>query len=107
MGHGYFRSYTGMIEKKSRECSRCHVTETPRHLLSKCRKYDQKRGSMSKILTNSTNMAGLSLLLTIKKGLESTIEYLRNTRVATRKWILGQLDIPEEDAGGWGDLERD
>ena len=109
LGHGYFRSYTGMIEKKSRDCTRCHVTETPRHLLSKCRKYDQERGSMSKILTNSTNstIAGLSILLATKKGVESTIQYIRDTRVATRKWILGQIGIPEDDSGGWGTLERD
>ena len=49
----------------------------------------------------------MATLLTIKKGLESAIQYLRDTRVATRKWILGLLDIPEDDSRGWGNLERE
>ena len=87
MGYDYFRSYMGIIEKKSRDCTRCHVTKTPRHLLSKYRKYDQKRGSISKILTNSTNstIAELSILLAIKKGVKSIIQYIRDIKVAIRK----------------------
>ena len=48
----------------------------------------------------------MATLLTIKKGLESAIQYLRDTKVTTRKWILKQLNTSEEDAGGWGDLKR-
>ena len=98
LGHGYFRSYTGMIKKTTRNCHKCHVIETPKHLLLKCQNHIQERKSIK----NKT----MAILLITKKGLESAIQYLRDTRVATRKWILGQLDTPEEDAGGWGDLKR-
>ena len=88
-----------MIKKDTRSYNRCHVIEMPEHLLMKCRKYAQER----QLINNET----IATLLTIKKRLESAIQYLRDTRVATRKWILGLLDMPEDDSGGWGDLERE
>ena len=88
-----------MIQKQTRSCNRCHVIETPEHLLMKCRKYAQERQSINK--------ETIATLLTTKKGLESAIQYLWDTRVATRKWILGLLDISENDSGGWGNLERE
>ena len=33
--------------------------------------------------------------------------FLQKTRIATRKWILGEAGMAEDDAGGWGQLEQD
>ena len=40
MRYDYFRNYINIIEKKSREYSRCHVIKISRYLLNKYRKYD-------------------------------------------------------------------
>ena len=54
-----------MIKKQTRSYNRCHVIETPEHLLIKYRKYAQERQSIN----NET----IAILLTTKKGLESAI----------------------------------
>ena len=102
-GYGYFRSYTGLINQESRMCRTCHRPETPKHLLMECRNNNSERQKLRKNLGNF----GLPTLLTTKKGIENTIQYLQKTRIATRKWILGDAGISDDDAGGWGQLEHD
>ena len=83
-------------------CRTCHRPETPKHLLMECRNNNSERQELRKNLGNF----GLPTLLTTKKGIENTIQYLQKTRIATRKWILGDAGISDDDAGGWGQLEQ-
>ena len=46
----------------------------------------------------------LAQLLTTEKGIASLATYLQKTKVAIRKWQLGQIDESERFLGGWGDL---
>ena len=71
--------------------------------MMECRNNNRERHELRKNLGSF----GLPTLLTTKKGIENTIQYLQKTRIATRKWILGEAGMPDEDAGGWGQLEQD
>ena len=84
-------------------CRTCHRPETPKHLLMECRNNNSERHELRKNLGSF----GLPTLLTTKKGIENTIQYLQKTRIATRKWILGEAGMAEDDAGGWGQLKQD
>ena len=46
----------------------------------------------------------LAQLLTTEKGIASLATYLQKTKVAIRKWQLGQIDESERFLGEWGDL---
>ena len=63
----------------------------PKHLLIECRNNNSERHELRKNLDNF----GLSTLLTTKKGI---VQYLQKTKEA---------DMPEDDAGGWGQLKQD
>ena len=102
-GHGYFRIYTGPINQESRLCRACHRPETPKHLLMECRNNNSERHELRKNLGSFE----LPTLLTTKKDIENTIQYLQKTRIATRKWILGEAGMAEDDARGWEQLEQD
>ena len=41
------------------------------------------------------------MLLCTRQGIKNTLQFLKQTRVATRKWILGEIEEREE---GWGDI---
>ena len=84
-------------------CRTCHRPETSKHLLIECRNNSSERHELRKNLGNF----GLPTLLTTKKGIENTIQYLQKTIIAIRKWILGKAGMAEDDAGGWGQLEQD
>ena len=66
-------------------CRACYRPETPKHLSMECRNNNSERHELRKNLGNS----GLPTLLTTKKGIENTIQYLQKT------------------TGGWGQLEQD
>ena len=47
-----------------------------------------------------------SLLFTAK-GTGALIDFIQETRVATRRWLLqGVREIDEEDTWGWGSLQE-
>ena len=83
-------------------CRTCHRPKTPKHLLMECRNNDRERHELRKNLGSF----GLPTLLTTKKGIENTIQYLQKTRIATRQWILGEDGMPDDGAGGWGQLKQ-
>ena len=49
----------------------------------------------------------LRTLLTTKEGIRNILIFLKNTRIATRRWILGDREEEEEGEVGWGDIERE
>ena len=78
-------------------CRACHRPETPKHLLMECRNNNRERHELCKNL----GRFGLPTLLTTKKGIENTIQYLQKNR------ILGEAGMAEDDTGGWGQLKQD
>jgi len=115
MGQGYFRSWLGHIPGSgfdTRACPnpRCRGKwQTPEHLLLRCFGYaanDQKKifSKLARELGIDYSQLGLATLLMTKVGIKYTIQYIKETKIGTRKWILGHLDDEIEFTGGWGDL---
>jgi hypothetical protein len=89
LGHGYFRSYLSRLpEYSSANCIECKTKENPEHLLLHCRRYSQIR---SKIKTKKQlQQISLKTLFNTKLGQEFIFEYLKQTGIATRKWLKEQ-----------------
>ena len=48
----------------------------------------------------------LNMLFNTKIGNVILIKFIINNKIATRKWILGQLDDYIFETEGWGDIEQ-
>jgi ribonuclease HI len=92
MGHGYFKSYLARINKSDNSRCTCGANQTADHLLLSCKWYRRERRQLKETLRE--NNLTLPLLLHTKKGIAATLCFLEGTKVATRKWHLGQ---EEED----------
>ena len=44
-------------------------------------------------------------LFNINKGIKNVLNFIKNTHMCTRKWILGTVEDEYMHGGGWGDLE--
>ena len=87
LGHGYFRGYMYKIKRHNTGLCDCNRTakQTPRHLLLECAKYKTER---KKLLADlGADRPTMELLLNTTKGIKLTLEYLKNTHIATLKWF--------------------
>ena len=48
----------------------------------------------------------LNILFNTKIGNDILIKFIVNNKIATGKWILGQLDDESVETGGWGEIEQ-
>ena len=39
------------------------------------------------------------------ENIKNVLNFIKTTRICTRKWILGTVENEEVYGGGWGDLE--
>ena len=90
LGHGYNRAYLHRIGKADSPLCTCGAKQTPEHLLISCQRYRKDRKLLCEEL--DTNHLNLPLLLHTTKGIKATLAFISRTRVATRKWHLGQAD---------------
>ncbi len=89
MRHDYFKSYLHRVsENNSNKCYEiCNASQTSEHLLLNCKHY---RSEQIK-LKEKTQLKNTDIILTlfiVKIERIATLEYLKNTRIATRKWLL-------------------
>ena len=90
LGHGYCKSYLVRLpDYNSDECNRCNQgqRQSPYHLLMQCPAYQEERRNT--IYTLPQRDQSLFHLFTSKSGQQVLLEYLKNTSIATRKWLLG------------------
>lgn len=86
LGHGYLKSYLHRFKKSTNDRCTCvgAPAQTPRHLLLECSLYSEQRAAMlEKLRITRPNLADL---LHTAKGISSTLEFLKSTRVSTRTW---------------------
>ena len=88
LGHGYTRSYLYRLGHAPNDRCSCGRQETPRHLLLGCPKLAGPRARLKDKLR--TNRLTLELLLRTSQGVIATLNFLKKTRVSTRKWYLDQ-----------------
>ena len=90
LAHGYFRSYlTRLPEYDSKICLNCdsNQNETPHHVILDCpSQSDIRKRTIQKLDIRDQNLRNLFLT---KRGQEQLIKYLEESKIATRKWLLG------------------
>jgi len=89
MRHDYFKSYLHRLsENKSNKCYKiCNASQTSEHLLLNCKHYRSEQIKLKK-KTQLKNTDIIVTLFVTKIERIATLEYLKNTRIATRKWLL-------------------
>ena len=90
IGHGYFKAYLHKLGHCESALCGCGSIQTPEHLLLYCKYYRKAR---KKLQDTMKIPLSLPTLLHTKITISSTLEYIEETKIATRKWYLGQ----EED----------
>ena len=88
LGHGYTRSYLYRLGHAPNNRCTCGREETPRHLLLACPRLARPRARLKDRLC--TNRLTLELLLGTSQGVISTLDFLKETRISTRRWYLDQ-----------------
>ncbi len=89
MKHDYFKSYLHRLsENNSNKCYEiCNARQTLKHLLLNCRHYKaEQRKLKRKVQLKNTNIILTLFIIKIKRI--ATLKYLKNTWIATRKWLL-------------------
>ena len=113
-GHGYFRTYLHRIRPERFASPLCHCgqdRQSPAHLLIHCSAFQRQRQALRKEM-GTTPVTSQTLLYT-HKGVEKLVPFLQATRVATRRWMLGEEEDETEDrawrgdGAGWGDLREE
>ena len=106
IGQGYFRSYLGSIPRSNfypnKKCPnpRCAgQKQTPNHLLLECQLYQIQRKTaffgLAKSLQLNLKDLNIRILLATKDGINATAQYIQDTKIGIKKWILGQLENGE------------
>jgi hypothetical protein len=88
LGHGYFRSYLSKFTRNynSNKCPLCHTVENPEHLLLFCSEnIDLRLKIKSKYQLEQLN---LKFLFQTEAGFKFLKDFLRNSKIATRKWLV-------------------
>jgi ribonuclease HI len=90
LGHGYFRSYLVRLpDYSSANCNICQTNQpqTPYHLIFQCPEYSEIRKKT--IYRLDPQERTLYSLFSSELGLKILIDFLRETKIATRTWHLG------------------
>jgi ribonuclease HI len=92
LAHGYFRSFLIRLPTYEEDtCPNCHLNqkETPSHLLLYCPgQLESRNQSINKLDKKDRS---LYYLFKTKNGQEKLIQFLQDSKIATRKWLLCNL----------------
>lgn len=97
MGHGYFKDYLVRLpDYDSRNChGNCHKIQNPEHLLTKCLYFKKEQRVLKNQLYKEGLVSNIKMLFTTKQGIKAVLQFLKTTRVGTRKWLLGEVNEEE------------
>ena len=88
LAHGYFRSYLVRYpDYDDDSCPYCHryVKQTPYHLLFQCPSQSAiRQKTISHLDKRDQNLYNLFMTT---KGQEQLIQFLKDSKIATRQWI--------------------
>jgi ribonuclease HI len=90
LGHCYAKAYLARFGKADSDRCSCGAVQTREHLLLSCKWYRLERRELQNDIGEKE--LTLRLLLQTKKGIAATLCFLEKTKIATRKWQLGQND---------------
>ena len=88
LGKGFFKQFSKAIGKDDKgECfGSCRALQTPEHLLLHCKHYRKERKRIANTL--DTPVLTLQQLFSTAKGSAALIDFLKETEIATAKWLL-------------------
>jgi ribonuclease HI len=86
LGHGYTRHYLHKLGHVPSYKCKCGQRETPRHLLLKCPRLVTARARLKDRL--GINRLTIEMLLDTHQGFLATLEFIKETRISTRKRLL-------------------
>ena len=97
LGHGYIRSYLYRLGHTVSDLCRCGRRETAAHLLLSCKETGiaEARAKLRDEMKGAR--LSLPLLMHTKIGIEKTLDFLKNTRLCTRKWQLERRQEEEQE----------
>jgi hypothetical protein len=96
LGYGYLKSYLKRIDKTSTDLCWCGTKETTDHLLLSCLNYSTFRPVCLK------ESKPLSQILDKKERRLEVLQFIRQTRIATRRWHLERGDEEGEATPSFG-----
>ena len=124
LGHGYFKSYLVRLPAyENNLCHICKVKQTPEHILMSCKQYKAEQKHLKNAVLKTKTGPGpgpgprpgpgpgsganmdlsLKRLLCTGEGIRATLAFLKETKIATRKWMLGEVNEELE----WGSIDRE
>jgi hypothetical protein len=108
LGHGYLRAYLARLGPVDSDRCSCGGKETPEHLLLSCRELRRQQKELQDSLGCRPS---LWVLLHTKMGVEKTLDFLKRTKIATRKRLLKRQEREqregEDGEGGDGGDESE
>lgn len=98
LGHGYFKAYLHRLpDYDTKKChNRCNKDQTPEHLLTACLHHKKEQSELKYQLRKVSLPYTAKVLFTTKDGIQATLGFLKKTKVATRKWLLGEVEDEDE-----------
>ena len=72
----------------------CGAIESPKHLLLECRVYNKERRVLFNKIKQVLRISNITLLalLYTKEGIESTLVFLKDTKISTRPWHTQRIE---------------
>jgi hypothetical protein len=86
LSHGYLKTYLNRIGKANSNGCWCGTLETTEHLLLSCPEYSNARPTCLK------GNPPLSTVFREKESRISVLQFIREIRIATRRWYLARGD---------------
>ena len=87
LSHDYFKAYLHRLsDYDTKKChNTCNKDQTPEHLLTACQYHKKKQSELKNQLRKTSLSYTAKMLFTIKKEILVTLDFLKKTKVATRK----------------------
>ena len=94
IGHGYIKSYLYQLGHVQNNRCTCGAIESPKHLLLECRVYNKERRVLFNKIKQVLRISNITLLalLHTKQGIESTLVFLKDTKISTRPWHTQRIE---------------
>ena len=69
--------------------------QTPEHLLTACQYFKKEQSELKNQLRSANLPYTAKVLFTTQEGIKAVLQFLKKTKVGTRKWLLGELEDEE------------
>ena len=102
--HDYFKSYLcRLFEYESNRCNeKCNEKQTFENLLLYCCHYVNEQ---NKLKNNMKISITLRTLFNTDEDIKNVLNFIKNTRICTKKWVLNTMKNEKMHLEKWSDLK--